>query len=76
MEGLTDAMRELETGDTITINTHNQTLTVTDTMFDGEMIELEGPRGGEKSLIENVNTGDVTVMENNNKVGMLTEINV
>jgi hypothetical protein len=69
-------MHELDEGDTITIDTHNQVLEVTEVMFGGEIIDLEGPRGGEKSLVENVNTGAIAVMENNSKVGTVTEIHV
>jgi len=75
-ENVTDVMHELSEGQAVEINTHNQTFTVTDTMFGGEIIELEGPRGGEKSLVENVNSGSVSVMNGDRKEGTLTEINV
>jgi len=73
---VTETMHELEIGDTVEINTHSQTFTVSGTMFDGEIIELEGPRGGGKSLVENVNSGNVSVMNGDRKEGTLTEINV
>jgi hypothetical protein len=71
-----DTMHELETGDKLTVNTHAQTFTVTETMFDGEMIDMEGPQGGEKSLVENVNTGSVAILNGGDKEGTVTEINV
>jgi len=76
MEEVTDVMAELETGDEITTNTHSQTFTVTETMFNGEMIDLEGPQGGEKSLVQNVNSGAVAIMSGEKKLGTVTEINV
>lgn len=75
MAEVTDIMHELETGDKLTINTHNQTFTVTGTMFGGEIVELEGPRGGEKSLVENVNSGSVAVLNGGDKEGTVMEIN-
>jgi hypothetical protein len=64
-------------GDKVKINTHNQTFTVVDEMFDGEILELEGPNGGEKSLVQNVNNPEhIAVQERGNTVGALTEINV
>ena len=73
---VTDVMAELETGDSFTINGFSQTFTVTKTMFDGEMIDMEGPKGGEKSLVQNVNSGNVAIMNAGSKVGTLTEINM
>ena len=67
----------VEVGDKVEINTHKQTFTVVDEMFDGEILELEGPNGGEKSLVQNVNNPEhIAVQENGNTVGTLTEINV
>ena len=67
----------VEVGDKVEINTHKQTFTVVDKMFDGEILELEGPNGGEKSLVQNVNNPEhIAVQENGNTVGTLTEINV
>ena len=73
---VTDVMAELEAGDSFTINGFSQTFTVTETMFGGEMIDMEGPKGGEKSLVQNVNSGNVAIMNGGSKVGTLTEINV
>ena len=71
-----DVMHELETGDEINVNTHSQTFTVTNLMFGGEIVDVEGPRGGEKSLVENVNSGRVAIMNGDKKEGQVTEINV
>lgn len=76
MEAPNEVMDELEVGDTIKLNTHNQPFTVTDVMFDGEMIDIEGPRGGAKALVENVKSGNVAVMNGKSKEGTITEINV
>ena len=74
---VTDVMHNLETGDTFTINGFTQTFTVTNTMFDGEIIVMEGPQGGEKSLVENINSGNVAIQNSRSKtVGTLTEINM
>ena len=67
----------VEVGDKVEINTHNQTFTVVGEMFDGEILELEGPQGGEKSLVQNVNNPEqIAVQTNGNTDGYLTEINV
>jgi len=71
-----DTMHSLEVGDEININTHNQTFTVTNVMFGGEMLDIEGPRGGEKCLVENVNSGRVSVTNGAKTEGTVTEINV
>lgn len=71
-----DTLHELSEGDSITINTHNQTFTVTKVMFGGELVDIEGPRGGEKSLVENVNSGIVRVTNGGSTEGTVTEINV
>jgi hypothetical protein len=76
MEEANDVLHALKVGDSIQINTHNQTFTVTEVMFGGEMVEIEGPRGGEKSLVENVNSGSVTVLNGGTTEGHVTEINV
>jgi hypothetical protein len=67
----------INVGDKVEINTHKQTFTVVDEMFDGEILELEGPNGGEKSLVQNVNNPEhIAVQERGNTVGTLTEIDV
>ena len=66
-----DTLNKLEVGETITVDTHNQTFTVTDVMFGGEMVEVEGPRGGEKTLVQNVNSGNVRIDSQ-----IVSEINV
>lgn len=72
-----ETFEAVEVGDKIEINTHNQTLTVVGEMFDGEILELEGPQGGEKSLVQNVNNPEhIAVQQNGNTVGQLTEIHV
>lgn len=69
------ALTQIEVGDTITVNNMDTKLKVTDTMFGGEMVELEGPRGGSKSLTQNVNNPEyIAFMENNTKKGVATEI--
>lgn len=69
-----EVLHTLKEGDKVEINTHNQTFTVTGTMFDGEIVEIEGPRGGEKSLTENVNSGRVRVLNGGDTEGEVTEI--
>ena len=76
MEAPNEVMHGLEVGDMVEVNTHSQTFTVTDVMFDGEMIDIEGPRGGAKALVENVKSGSVAVMNGKSKEGTVTEINV
>jgi predicted flavoprotein YhiN len=71
-----ETMHGLEEGDKIELDTHNQIFTVTNVMFDGEMLDIEGPRGGEKGLVENVNSGRVAVTNGGRNEGTVTEINV
>lgn len=71
-----DALHELSEGDKLTVDTHSQTFTVTNVMFGGEMVDVEGPQGGEKSLVENVNSGSVKVVNGDKNEGVVSEINV
>lgn len=72
-----DTYNSVEVGDKVEINTHSQMFTVVGEMFDGEILELEGPRGGEKSLVQNVNNPEQIAVQTNGKTdGYLTEINV
>ncbi len=71
-----DALKTMEEGDKITVDGYSQTFTVTNVMFDGEMVDIEGPRGGEKCLVENVNSGRVKMTNGGTKEGEVTSINV
>lgn len=70
------AITELEAGDKITVDGWNQTFTVTNVMFDGEMVDIEGPQGGEKCLVQNVNSGNVRMTVGGTNKGVVSEINV
>ena len=72
-----ETFESIEVGDKIEIGQYNQTLTVVDEMFSGEILELEGPRGGEKSLTQNVNNPEqIAVQSGGDTKGYLTEIHV
>lgn len=71
-----DTLHELAEGDKINVDVYSQTFTVTGVMFDGEMVEVEGPRGGEKCLVENVNSGTVRVTVGGTNKGVVNELEV
>ena len=69
------ALSQIEAGDTITVNDMDTLLTVTDTMFGGEMVELEGPQGGEKSIVQNVNNPEqISFMVRDSRESWVSEI--
>lgn len=70
------ALGEVEEGDKITVDGYNQTFTVEKVMFDGEMVDIVGPQGGEKSLVQNVNSGVVRMTVGGTNKGVVSEINV
>ena len=70
------ALTQIEAGDKITVDGNDTVLTVTETMFGGEMVDLEGPRGGEKNLTQNVNNPEhIAFMVNGSKKATVSEIN-
>jgi len=69
-----EALSEVEPGDTIKTDTHEQDFTVKETMFGGEMADIEGPEGGEKSLVENVNSGRVRILSGGDTLGEVNDI--
>ena len=70
-----ETLHELEEGDTINVDGYSQNFTVTNVMFGGEMVEIEGPQGGEKCLVENVNSGTVRMTVGGTNKGVVNQIN-
>jgi hypothetical protein len=71
-----DALSKIEAGDKIKVEGFSQTFTATKVMFDGEMVDVEGPRGGEKSLVQNVNSGIVRMTNGGKNEGVISDIEV
>jgi len=77
MSELTTKFDSLEAGDKIVVPQYANPLTVVEVLGSVGIVELEGQRGGEKSLVQNKNNPEsISLMAGADKKGMVTEFEI
>lgn len=72
---LLTTFESIETGDKISVPQYSNPLEVTDVYDSIGTVELEGQRGGQKSLVQNKNhPGDIALMAGADRKGFVTEL--
>lgn len=72
---LLTTFESIETGDKISVPQYSNPLEVTDVHESIGNVELRGPRGGEKSLVQNKhNPEDIALMTGADRKGFVTEL--